>query len=247
MKLRVGTFNILNTSCRYQERKHLVRLAIDEMDCDVLGIQELNLQVNCEVFDLDKYCMSTVLLPVPMIKPDPSFRIDGNCVLVRKGIEVVKEERFVYSNQERVAQVLVLCKEGIQFTVVNTHLDHLSEEIRESQLTELLSHLSSSNHSNIICTGDFNFLPEGRPYNLISKTFKSSYLQIHLKEPQLTFPTGLIGDYADLDEYGCFDYIWIQNSISVQDSQVLRNCGSGQIWASDHYPLYSDLTIDSAS
>ena len=224
----------------------MIKLAIDEMDCDVVGVQELNLEGNKEVLDLGKYRMVVGLLPQPMLKADPSFRIDGNCVLLKKDIEVLKEERFVYSNQERVAQIVYLLKEGIQFTVVNTHLDHLSEEIRETQLKELLSHLSSSKASNIICTGDFNFLPEGRPYTLISRTFTSSHLKVHLKEPQLTFPTGLIGDYADLDEYGCFDYIWTQGSISVRDSRVLRSCGSEDLWASDHYPLYSDLTISPA-
>jgi mRNA deadenylase 3'-5' endonuclease subunit Ccr4 len=76
MNIRVGTFNILNTSCRYQERKELVRDTIKQMDCDVLGLQEINYNENLELFDLETYNLYFASLPTPMLKSEPEFRID---------------------------------------------------------------------------------------------------------------------------------------------------------------------------
>jgi endonuclease/exonuclease/phosphatase family metal-dependent hydrolase len=243
MMVRVGSFNVLNTSCRYQQRKSLIRQAIREMQCDVIGIQEVNIEENPREFELEEYQMFTVLLPQPMLKADPSFRIDGNCLLVKKDWKVLQESRFVYSDQQRVAQILKISKNDVSFTVVNTHLDHLSDVTREIQLKELLEHLFSLELENIVCTGDFNFLPDSRPYEIISKFFTSASFKANGKEPQITFPTGLIGEYADVDEYGCFDYIWVRGNVSVNSCMVFRSCGGGDLWASDHYPLYTDLTL----
>jgi endonuclease/exonuclease/phosphatase family metal-dependent hydrolase len=243
MEIRVGTFNILNTSCRFLERKEWIFKTIREMDCDVLGVQEVNENVIFELFQQDVYDLHVVKLPCPMVKEEPEFKIDGNCFLIKKGIQVVEEKSFTFFNQLRVAQVLTLCKDGIKFVVANTHLDHLSDVTREEQLRELIGLLEMEKEKIQIVTGDFNFIPESKPYDLMIQRFRSGVKVFKGKESILTFPTGLVGEYADVNMFGCFDYVWISHGIQVKYAEVFRECGKGTVWASDHYPVFADLCI----
>jgi endonuclease/exonuclease/phosphatase family metal-dependent hydrolase len=40
-RLRVATYNILNTKDRYDEREGLLKQVIYEMDADIIGLQEV--------------------------------------------------------------------------------------------------------------------------------------------------------------------------------------------------------------
>jgi len=243
MIISVGTFNILNTSCRYQERKALVSETIRFMNCDILGLQEINYDGNLELFDLETYNFYFSPLPAPMLKSEPEFRIDGNAILIKKSFEVLSELKFVFSSQQRVAHILQVKKDNWVFFVVNTHLDHLSDIVRMTQVVELSEYLSKIPGNAFICTGDYNFLPNSTPYNEMSKMFSSASFTLFNKEPQLTFPTGLIGKFADTNQYGCFDYIWHRGEILPSAYSVVRDCGSDSLWASDHYPVMAEFKI----
>ena len=73
MKLKVGTFNILNVCLNYPARKKYISKTIQEMDCDILGLQEINIKGNVEVQRFEKYNFQFVELPEPMIVPIPDF------------------------------------------------------------------------------------------------------------------------------------------------------------------------------
>lgn len=65
-------------------------------------------------------------------------------------------------------------------------------------------------NSDIIFCGDLNLTPKESTYEYITDKmgFTSSYAEIHHKEPEFTFPTGLKAPNMDTDPPGCFDYIW---------------------------------------
>jgi endonuclease/exonuclease/phosphatase family metal-dependent hydrolase len=243
MNLRVGTFNILNTSCRYDERKEYIRRSIQEMNCDVIGLQEINLIGNSDVLNSIDYDLHFAPLPRPMLNHEPNFRIDGNGVLLRKEIEIVESSSLIYFNNLRNAQFLKLKKENTEFVVVNTHLDHLSDSIRQRQLGEMLNKCKEYENLPIICTGDYNFDPDSNCYKIMSSAFTSTYHYCNKKEPELTFPTGLSGDNADKEPYGCLDYIWCKGNTRPEQAVLFTNCGQKDVWASDHYPLYCDIKI----
>lgn len=216
------------------------------MDCDILGVQEVNKDVISDLFDPQIYNLHTVYLPSPMLKDEAEFKIDGNSFLLKKDIQVLSSHSLTYSNNLRVAQILHVSKQSTNFLIANTHLDHLSDQTREQQLSELLSYLKlNSLQTQIqIITGDFNFIPDSKPYELISSQFRSSYKQLHNKEAVLTFPTGLLGNYADINMFGCFDYIWSKGQVKAQRVEVFYSCGQGSVWASDHYPVFADLILE---
>lgn len=239
MDINVATFNILNTSCRYEERKEVLKKVIDGLKCEIVCLQEVNFERNSEVFDLENFEFVGGLLPLPMLTKEPEFRIDGNGMLVNKSIEVLKRFCFVYESNKRIAQFVKLRKEGFEFIVANTHLDHLSEAVRRSQTEELLGFCKDFSEFPLICTGDFNYNSDSEIYKLMSRNFASAHYSVHKKEPILTFPTGLIGNYHDPDEYGCFDYIWTTGK--AKSCRMVTECGQGNIWASDHYPIISTI------
>ena len=114
MKLKIGTFNILNTSCRYEERLPYLKKSILDLDCDVLGIQEVNYSGNSELLNIENYTQVFIQLPFPFLKQEPTFRIDGNMLLIRSNIEILQSYELIFSNQLRVAQFVRLKKENFE-------------------------------------------------------------------------------------------------------------------------------------
>lgn len=138
MEIKVGSFNILNTSCRYSERKHLISRVIGEMNCDFLGLQEINFQGNCDLLSLPHYTTKLVELPTPMTKDDPEFRIDGNASLIKSQFPVFDDDVLTFSSFVRVAQKFRCTVGNSDVYLVNTHLDHLLESTRLVQVQELI-------------------------------------------------------------------------------------------------------------
>ena len=242
--LRVGTFNILNTSCRYEERRPLIQDAIHRLNSDIIGLQEVNTsQINALQGSYEVY---QSLLPSPMVKPtEPDFRIDGNCTLVNSEVcKVSNFSQYVYSSGLRIAQKLDIRIGNKDLEFVNTHLDHLSESVRTQQVKELLSWLEISQERNIVVVGDFNFKPDAEGYKLMSKHFTSAVKAFTRSEPLLTFPTGLYGEHSDIDHYGCLDYIWLKGNVQVKSAHVLWDIGEDTLFASDHYPIATDLIVN---
>ncbi|CAG9318257.1 unnamed protein product [Blepharisma stoltei] len=243
MEIKVGSFNILNTSCRYHERKHLVSRAIGDMNCDFLGLQEINFQGNRDILALPHYTLKLSQLPSPMTKAEPEFRIDGNATLIKSQFPILDEAVFTYNSRLRVAQRFK-CSLGSQdIWFINTHLDHLSDETRLAQVQELIEWINPILFSNIILVGDFNFIPNSEPYKLMTKYFKSAFKQCNGEEPVLTFPTGLYGPWADIDRYGAFDYVFIRGNLECIKADVVTNIGRGSLFPSDHFPISTVIRI----
>lgn len=75
----------------------------------------------------------------------------------------------------------------------------------------------------------------------MSRYFKSAIKTFSGVEPLLTFPTGLYAEPTDVDMYGCFDYIWVRGNFEVESARVVWDCGSDELFASDHFPITADL------
>ena len=243
MDLRVGTFNILNTCGNYPARKPFISKTIKEMDCDILGLQEVNLKGNTEIHGFSEYNFEFHHMPSSLFLPIPDFRIDGNGILLKKEIEILERYELKYSLANRVALALRLKKSGVEFIFVNTHLDYLADFIRGQQVTELVLFLEQFKEMPLVCVGDFNMTPDSSEYLLMSQCLTSSNVLSNGKEPFSTYPTPLEGvDIADLPPM-CIDYIWVNSRITTKKCEVFIDCGLGNMWASDHFPVVADLQI----
>ena len=237
----VGSFNILNTCTNYQGRRPYITSAIHDMNRDILGIQEVNIAGNTEIILPEIYKTEYVSQPEPLILPLPDFKIDGNALLIKHDIEILETHSLIYEGKQRAAQFIKLRKAGVVFVMANTHLDHISDETRTKQVTEFLQFSQQFKEFPMICTGDFNFIPESEPYLLMTQEFRSAYLESNGKEADRTFPTDLEG----IPEYGfmAIDYIWIRGLVRAKSAQVFLRCGHESIWASDHFPVVAELEI----
>jgi len=186
---------------------------------------------------------------------------------------------IVHLSESRAAQRLLLRLDanGRYISFVNVHLHHVSEEpeIRESQVRHLCSWLNEQEKidsqlllcgtcSSTFChrlpdytivTGDFNAPPTEPAYQVMkSQGFRSAYHDVHAREPEKTFPTGLQADTMDTDPKGTFDYIWIRTSScspTPQGFKVLSAVIGGNIplphdptiYPSDHYSITVELQL----
>ena len=207
MNLTIGTFNILNTCINYSLRRPIILKTIEKMKCDIIGIQEVNFSGNSELKELENYNIDYVGLLTPLFVPIPDFRIDGNAVLLKKNIEIVERYRLEYSDKIRVAQILKLKKDGIEFIFANTHLDYAFDSNRENEIKEYKEFLKQFEGFPIISTGDYNITPTSVAYSMMNNDFKSAYVEANGKEPILTYPTQLDCVLSRKNDCFCFDYI----------------------------------------
>lgn len=132
MKLRVSSFNILNTACIYDQRKELLKETVENIDADLLGLQEINMDASPALLSNSSNILYPSLLPQPtLMVENRNFRIDGNACLIKNSACVVtNSEQLVFSSGLRVAQKLSIRLSTLDLEFVNTHLDHFLEETR---------------------------------------------------------------------------------------------------------------------
>jgi nocturnin len=244
MELRVGTFNILNTSCRYSERKPLITDTLRSLDCHIIGVQEVNFSKNIEDISLPGYTLLTGAITAPIVHAeDPEFRIDGNAILVKDGLRVTQTQTIVFQSKRRCAILAWIEANGAEFIFVCTHLDARSDDTRLSEVQELLAFLAAYAPIPTIITGDFNCNPKTSPYVLLSQTYKSAYVEVHGEEPVLTFPTGLMGEHVCLYYRLTVDYIWLKGPWTASQAEITCSYADENLFASDHYALWANVQL----
>jgi len=98
----------------------------------------------------------------------------------------------------------------------------------------------------VIITGDFNATPDEDGYKFLEANgYTSSFKKVHGREPEKTFPTGIIAPKMDIDVAGTFDYIWFKGKdLEVQNVEIFGNkClpEDKTIYPSDHYGLKANF------
>ncbi|CAD8099702.1 unnamed protein product [Paramecium sonneborni] len=230
--MRIATYNIRNTQDQYLKRRETLKTIIQGLNADVISLQEVALpELDYLAEDYQKF-FAPIQLQFPL-HPDPEFRIDGNAILVRKGIEV-KIHEFVHISVFRNIQHIVIG----DVHIYNTHLHHVigDDQVRSHQIDNIFTYLLSQMNERIFLMGDFNLTPESQEYKKMNQHFKSTYVLANQKEPEITFPTGLTGPFMDTDPAGTFDYIWIRgNNIQVQECLLFGSDKIAEgVYPSDH-------------
>lgn len=119
--------------------------------------------------------------------------------------------------------------------IINTHLG-LARRERHLQALELIGEQWVSHRdckTPVILCGDFNSLPHGRVYRLLTQKFKDAQRALPKHRPRATFPSR----YPLL----MLDYLFLSEQIEVKRITVANDSLSKK--ASDHLPLTADLTI----
>mmetsp|Transcript_10799 Transcript_10799/g.21140 ORF Transcript_10799/g.21140 Transcript_10799/m.21140 type:complete len:249 (-) Transcript_10799:2518-3264(-) len=246
LNIKAGTFNILNSTDWYEARRPLILSTIRHMDCDVLGLQEVNFEVNGpDLESLSGYTYIQGENELPITKAlFPDFKIDGNAALVRSDLTIENKETMVYDCKNRCALILTLSQGTSKFVFVVTHLEWLDDDLRLAQVTQLLKHLEKFRDVPVVIAGDFNSYPDSKCYAVMTQDFQSAYLMAEGQEPIITFPTGLCSPGISVLRAGAVDYIWTRGPITASNGRIMTEYDSNDMFASDHYAVEVDLRIN---
>ena len=216
MKLRVASYNILNTKDRYTEREFLLKQILYGLNADIVGLQEvvfgpdqLEELVNKkgerhEVTEgKDGYLFVEAPIQIEIFgaigHPDKKARIDGNAILVAKdSLFKIERHAVLHISAVRNCQLVKLVSQTRTVWLMNTHLHHVIEDdlIRKHEVTQVLIWMQKQPDMKpedcLIITGDFNAEPSSETYAVIKHFgFTSAHCHVHGTEPKITFPTGL--------------------------------------------------------
>jgi len=265
--LRVGTYNIYNTTARYEEgRKELLLHTINDLPVDVLGLQE----VAKEQLSLFHQTGWSEVLFAPLEQPilaeeDPTFKIDGNAILLRGQWKVLPgSHETLKLATNRTAQRVRISHGGLEVVVANTHL-HWSVDplgmskrsdakIRQTQLELLLEWLDDNRSVPTVLVGDLNvyFSDEAIFSVLEAAGFKSAYRNVHGSLDPITVPTPLEAPTIVLESsVECSaDYVLVRQgsgapvrlkAIEAELGGHRHKEGDSTLYPSDHYAVCARL------
>ena len=127
---------------------------------------------------------------------------------------------------------------GKELYFYNTHFDHKGEEARYYSMLLLKKQIRErADKIPVIVAGDFNFVPQSRPYNEINSTssdyvLRDCFLEALEKDGELT----CCGFDANNKNCSRIDYVLVSSAFEVQSYQVLAQSKKGS-YASDHLPV----------
>ena len=130
---------------------------------------------------------------------------------------------------------------GKRYTHINTHLDHVLESTRESQMKVLIDCVKKvANGSPIIMTGDFNaYEDDSLVYEVACESFNDA------KKVAVNSDTGrTFTSYGTKEEdgTGAIDFIFADKSLEIDTYKIIRNTVQ-DIYPSDHYPIVADIRL----
>jgi len=264
----IGTYNIRNTTDRYDERRDLLKGTIHETKADIMALQEVAFGkggqldylvsngVGVELYEQYNAESQMKFHELHVLSPD--FRIDGNSIIASKEFgndkgKFLKHEFLHISGCRVVHRILFELTNGIKVWIVNCHLHHVIEHtiVREFQAKDVCNWMVPAMRitGNVILMGDFNTSPQEPAYAIYKNFgFQSAHVAIHSEEPKKTFPTGIQAPFMDTDPDGTFDYIWFQgDSVKPLNIKIFGDKpkpGDDTIYPSDHYGLIAEFEFN---
>jgi len=277
--LRVATFNLRNTTDRYPERLPLIVEAVTNMGADVVGLQEVwfddcgrdsqSALVASACGYGYAFVNAATTEPYPRPPGDPTFCIDGNSIVYNTARLRLVSHQVLHISSIRCAQrALFVAADGTEdisgaaecglpkgaFWVVNTHLHHTLDgegvALRGAQAKAVCDWLDECGSTPVVMTGDFNAPPHEPGYEIIvSRGFTSAHHSVHGREPDHTFPTGLMAPTMDTDGPLTTDYIWMRAGPTALSCTIGANVPADHdstLYPSDHMAVVADVLISSS-
>lgn len=127
--------------------------------------------------------------------------------------------------------------DGERWFVLNTHLDHQSEPARVNGAEMILNFVQERAEGDpIVVTGDFNATPDSEP---LRRVLADGRLVDVFAQANVT--AGTFHGYTG-EPKSRIDYILSEPHVRVEQAVVLRDKPL-DLWPSDHFPIYADLSL----
>lgn len=260
--IKVITFNIrfdnpADSINAWANRSAQVCSFIEDEKPDILGMQEVLLS---QYEDLDS--VLTDYSSVGVGRNDGSRGGEMNPVFYRKDkFDMVRTITFWLSDSlnvpgskgwgaslPRIVTWMELVEKSSHnhFFIFNTHFAHDSDSARIMSSKILLNEVEKiSEGSPFIITGDFNMLPSGKGYLILTgpdesvPVIKDSYL---ISEKNPSGPSFTFNGFSDKPGDGRIDYIFVKSGLKVLDHRTIVSKVKG-VYISDHWPVEAVISL----
>jgi len=257
--LTIATLNLLSDLTYWNERAPLILQGFRELDPDVICLQEVAMPLNNAQWLASRLGGYDVFL---CPRTGPRGLTEASALLCR--LPVQEHETLAFGQQGRVAQRIVISRDGKPWTIANAHLyfSLMDDEIRVRHAHQLLQWLA--HHHPVVLCGDMNALPHYRAMAALRERFVSAHAAAHGHEPRHTFPTalrrgpglrhlarntglrllGLAAMHRNDVWRGTLDYIFIDPHISVLECITIMDKpapNDPHLYPSDHTGLAARL------
>ena len=250
--VKVATLNLFNRMGQWGHRAPLVIDQLEELRPDVIGLQEVDLQLDQGMWisrQINKRLPGEAHYRIKHAT-NTDTRASYHSIATLARVPFQEHEILDLMSFERVAQRMVfLCGER-PFVFVNTHLHHPPEAQQErvEQLERLLGWLDRDLRGlPTVISGDFNAYasPPEPAVQLMKARFRSAYEAVHGREPDKTWTTP-VNTYDD-SPHGTLDYIFVSEEFRIIDAGLAFDKPSAhdaQMYPSDHLGLFAELGLE---
>ena len=249
--VKIATLNLFNRMGEWGMRAPLVIDQLEELLPDVIGMQEVDLQLDQGLWvsrQINKRLPGQAHYRIKHAT-NPDTRASYHSIATLSRLAYAEHEILDLMSFERVAQRVVLRCGDRPFVFVNTHLHHPPEAKQERvrQLEHLLAWLDRDmRRFPTVIAGDFNSYaePPEPAVQLMKSRFRSAYEAKHGTEPEKTWTTP-VNTYDD-SPHGTLDYIFVSEEFTVADAGLAFDQPSRhdpKLYPSDHLGLFAVLEL----
>lgn len=223
--------------------------AIQDVKPDIIGFQEIR---KPQERYLNEHLTGYILRHA--YRSD-NRRKESMTIAYRKGLFTEKETGFFWlsdtpeklskdwgSGSYRIANYVVLTdnKTGETFTVINTHLDNVSEEARAKGIKVILEQIKKRGLPRPVLLGDMNDFPQSAFYR---EAENGGLLDAREKAKKVYDGPGPtwhnFGSQGDADR---IDFFFVSPGMEVSEYAVFDKTYDG-VYPSDHYPIVMKIKI----
>lgn len=252
--LRIVSFNVRCADDLYgsvKGRSQLIVSALRQYKPDSFGVQEATQKwldiLNAELGD-DYACVAQLRDDTDGAEASAVYYLKEKFELLDSGTMWLSETPDVFASKlelsgcTRVATWVTLKNKesGIIYTHINTHLDHILEEVRVEQVKILetkIDELKAQGYP-VICTGDFNTYEGDEAYNeMITCLDDSKYLAAESDEGKTYHNYGKM-----FFKKKPIDFVFVSEGVTVNRYKIIDE-KINMMYLSDHYGLCVDMTF----
>lgn len=262
MKLRIMSFNILNSGPRKDKndwitRYPLVEELLKKYNPDIAGFQEV---LSDQMEDLKRALSEYQYVAVG--------RDDGKdkgefAPIFFKTLNAERSGTFWLSDTPQIPSnswgdrkricTWVSVSRPVAFILFNTHLYHARQvKARMKSLSLIISRMQeSAGESPAFLIGDLNFNPDSKEYKIVTRYLKDSYREDprNKKDNLVSFH-----NFSGRKKGSIFrkwfretrlDYIFLKGKLSVEQSRIIfdRPGSNPERFPSDHWPILCDISF----
>ncbi len=253
-ELRIISFNVRCKDDLYgsvKGRSQLIVSALRQYKPDSFGVQEATQQW-LDIFEKElgeEYgCVAQMRDDESNSEASAVYYLKEKFELLDSGTMWLSETPDVFASKlpksgcTRIATWATLKEKasGKIYTHINTHLDHLLEDVRVEQvkILETKTEELKAQGYPVICTGDFNTYEKDEAYNeMITCLNDSKYLAAESDEGKTFHNYGM-----DIFHKRPIDFVFVSEGVTVNRYKIIDE-KINMMYLSDHYGVCVDMVI----